>query len=300
MGYWSELSYWGKKYYNIRRHSELKRYFIYMARGFFHRGVMESMLEFFNASPLRRRFAEEHPFVIPLSARAVFYKDPKIADTAAMVKGTVGFLERRYGAKMFAVCDDLELWRTDFDAKELSLHLCCIDQMEKEGILTVDLRLAGGSIYKIAFCLAGELRGRREDVLCLYIGALQGAHGEKTAERIKALTKFCFAYRTKNLILYAVRQIAKAWGVRRIYAVSNKGYFANSHMRVDKKIKTDLDGFWEETGGVACQDGIFYELPVEEYRKSIAEVKSHKRNLYRKRFAFLDEVKESVGKALCL
>jgi hypothetical protein len=296
LGYWQELSYWGKKYYNIKRHSELKRYIIYMGRGIFNRGAMEKMLNFFNKTQLRRDFAEKYSFLIPLTTRAVFYKDPKLADVTAMVQGTVGFLEERYHKKMFAILDDYELWSTDFNGEKLSINTLCTDQMEKEGIITVELKSGGDSIYKIALCIAGDKQNAAEKAF--YIGAMQGMHGDRAAEKIKSLTKFCFAYRTKNLILYAVREIAKCWDIKHIYAVSNGGYFANSHMRVDKKIKTDLNGFWEETGGTLCEDKIFYKLPVEEYRKSIEEVKTHKRNLYRKRFALLDEIAASIKAAL--
>ncbi|MGL5271483.1 MAG: DUF535 family protein, partial [Selenomonadaceae bacterium] len=37
-------------------------------------------------------------------------------------------------------------------------------------------------------------------------------------------------------------------------------------------------------------DPRFFELPVNEKRKAIEEVKSQKRNLYRKRYAALDEI----------
>ena len=80
--------------------------------------------------------------------------------------------------------------------------------------------------------------------------------------------------------------------------MSNKGYYANNHVRLDRKLKTSLDEFWEEAGGKLTDDYRFYELPVEEYRKSIEEIKTHKRNLYRKRFELLDGIEESINKNL--
>ena len=79
-------------------------------------------------------------------------------------------------------------------------------------------------------------------------------------------------------------------GIKRIYAVTNYGYYANNHVRSDRKLKTNFEDFWLEAGGQMTGDKRFCELPLVEPRKSMDEVKTHKRNLYRKRFEFLDEV----------
>ena len=56
------------------------------------------------------------------------------------------------------------------------------------------------------------------------------------------------------------------------------------------KLKTDLDNFWLEVGGSPTEDFRFFDLPATEKRKTIDEVKSQKRNLYRKRYTLLDEI----------
>ncbi|MBP2656461.1 MAG: hypothetical protein H6Q73_4030 [Firmicutes bacterium] len=83
---------------------------------------------------------------------------------------------------------------------------------------------------------------------------------------------------------------AKISGEFFFYAVANGGFYANNHLRLDRKLKTSLDNFWQETGGKLSGDQRFYELPLEEPRKTLAEVESHKRNQYRKRFAVLDAI----------
>ncbi len=145
------------------------------------------------------------------------------------------------------------------------------------------------------FWIAPGIQGREA---ALWIGAMQGSNAETAPDIIKGLTKHFFGYRTKNLILYATRCVAKAMNIEYIYAVSNHGYYANNHLRIDRKLKTSLDDFWQETDGKQTADTRFYELPVVEYRKTIEEVKTHKRNQYRKRFAALDAVEESIIEAL--
>ena len=87
----------------------------------------------------------------------------------------------------------------------------------------------------------------------------------------------------------------KALGLTHIYAVTNYGYYANNHVRRDRKLKTSFSDFWEESGGHPCEDRRFYELPMTEYRKAMEEVPAHKRNYYRKRYALLDEVDASIA-----
>ncbi len=115
------------------------------------------------------------------------------------------------------------------------------------------------------------------------------------SEVIKGLTKAFFGYRTKNLIFYGIRNVAEALGCGHIYAVSNEGYYAMNHVRVDRKLKTSLDAFWQECEGKQLDDRRFYEIPIPEYRKSMEELKPSKRAQHRRRFAKMDELKESVA-----
>lgn len=50
-------------------------------------------------------------------------------------------------------------------------------------------------------------------------------------------------------------------GCKHLYAVSNAGYYAMNHVRIDRKLKTSLDDFWQECEGQACKDQRFFEMP---------------------------------------
>ena len=128
----------------------------------------------------------------------------------------------------------------------------------------------------------------------LWIGAMQGPNMDDARDIIKQITKRCHAYRTKNPILHATQELAKALGVKHIYAVTNYGYYAMNHMRRDRKLKTSFGEFWEESGGTPCEDQRFYELPLTEYRKSMEEVPTRKRANYRRRYALLDEIDANI------
>ena len=65
-------------------------------------------------------------------------------------------------------------------------------------------------------------------------------------------------------------------------------------MRADRKLKTNFGDFWIEAGGKETEDERFYELPLIEPRKTMEEVPTRKRAVYRRRFAFLDEVDAEI------
>ena len=84
-----------------------------------------------------------------------------------------------------------------------------------------------------------------------------------------------FGYRPKNFIIYLLRLIAKECGVETIYAVSDEGFYANTHLiRIHRAKVAELDSLWQESGGELSQDPRFYKIPLEEYRKPIEEIKS--------------------------
>ena len=121
---------------------------------------------------------------------------------------------------------------------------------------------------------------------------------ENARDVVKKMTKVCHGYRTKNLILYMLQAMASAMGIKKIYAVSNYGYYANNHVRADRKLKTNFGDFWLEAGGKETEDERFYELPLVEPRKTMEEVPTRKRAVYRRRFAFLDEVDAEIEQAV--
>ena len=176
------------------------------------------------------------------------------------------------------------------DDQPLSLMLYYEAGQRKEGLLSVMLRLEKKPLYQIIFWIAPNKNG----LPSMWIGAMQGPNMDDAREIVKKATKLCHAYRTKNLILYAAQAVARSLGLSHIYAVTNEGYYANNHVRTDRKLKTDFSDFWREAGGHETDDSRFDELPLMETRKTMEEVPTRKRAVYRRRFAMLDELDAAV------
>ena len=134
--------------------------------------------------------------------------------------------------------------------------------------------------------------------ISLFIGAMQGPNGNNAKEIVKHTTKLCHGYRTKNLSVFITQIFARVMGIRKIYAVTNAGYYANNHIRLDRKLKTSFSDFWKEVGGNPTDDLRFFELPLSEERKSYEEIPTRKRAVYRRRFEFLDEVNKNIEETL--
>lgn len=157
--------------------------------------------------------------------------------------------------------------------------------------MTLKMTLDKDDLYQMMFWFGYD----NNDETVMWIGAMQGPNMEHARDIIKDITKRSHRYRTKNLILYMTQAVARSLKVRHIYAVSNEGYYAMNHMRSDRKLKTDFGAFWEECGGSLTADPRFYELPLTEQRKAIDEVPTRKRAVYRRRFAFQDDVDRQIA-----
>ena len=56
-----------------------------------------------------------------------------------------------------------------------------------------------------------------------------------------------------------------------------------------------FDDFWEELGGhIWERDARFFVIPLAEERKTYETAKTHKRNMYRKRYEMLDTFIEEI------
>lgn len=282
----------GKKIYRIKYHKELRRMLVFVLRCIRLRKEVDSLLDFFHADTRKEKIIEEVPCIIEQVTRSFFYNASTPQERLKLIQEHFDFCLNNFidtALNDIYVNKKMVIWEGEYKEQPLTLDLHFDPGERKEGLLTLSLSLNKTMVYQITFWFAENAKG--EPVICL--GALQGMNGG--SKLIKGLTKHFHGYRTKNLILYALRVLAQSLGIKEILAVSNEGFYANNHLRLDRKLKTDLNAFWLETGGEASADNRFYKLPVTEPRKSMEEVVSHKRSLYRKRFAALDALAESLA-----
>lgn len=287
---------YGKKIYDMDNPREVRRMAVFVARAILHTSKLNQLIEFFHRDQVLCDFFEEKPFPIEQATRCFFYKDATFDERWNLIRNHYSYLHGKIKDEYFAQISGYQsperyyLWETLLDDKPMSAELSICAGQRKEGCLSVLLKYANRDLYQIMFWLSPNKSGDDS----LWIGAMQGPNMEGAKDIVKKVTKFCHGYRTKNLVFYIVQSVARALGVKAIYAVTNEGYYANNHVRVDRKLKTSFSDFWQEVGGVVTDDTRFDKLPLVEYRKTVDEVPTRKRAVYRKRFALLDEIDEAV------
>ena len=294
----------GKKIYDLNNPREAHRFAVFVARCLLHPQRMSRLEKFFAQSELLRRVADGYPFVYEQATRAFFYWRSTFEERARLIEDNMQFLSARLNDDfMLKLYGDkkIDLWKLPLDdvLGEMTLVLCAESGQRKEGLAAVMFNLPGEvPVYQILFWIARDELINRDDEWAMWIGAMQGPNVDDARDLVKRITKRCHAYRTKNLILYAAQAVARSLGVKKIFAVTNAGYYANNHLRRDRKLKTSFGDFWSEAGGVPTRDERFFELPLTETRKTVEEIPSHKRAQYRRRFAMLDELDAAISDTL--
>ncbi|PSV62148.1 VirK/YbjX family protein [Photobacterium angustum] len=136
----------------------------------------------------------------------------------------------------------------------------------------------------------------------LHIGALQGPDSdiENRQELIKELTKGLYGLRPKALMVELALIFADAYQLKNITAVSNKGHIYQALRYIGSKrhaVSCDYDQIWHEYQGVK-ESNVTYKLPLLPERKDLSTLNRNKRKLYKNRYQWLDELKQTLALAL--
>jgi uncharacterized protein len=283
----------GKSLYQTHIPKEMKRYLVFLGRCYLHQKEVTEIFTFFGETPLRQKLLAGNPAFVEQVTRAFFYKDAGWTERIALVENHIRYLEDFFCPevleKLYCDHEPVELWQDKFQEDPISLALWFNSGQRKEGCLSLVLRLGEIDLYQIMFWLAPGLDTAEP---ALWIGALQGTQQGNAI--IKAMTKHFFGYRTKNLIFYGMRSVAEILGCNNIYAVTNAGYYAMNHVRIDRKLKTSFGDFWEECGGSPCADKRFYAIPIKENRKEMSDLKPSKRANHRRRYELMDAITAAI------
>ena len=290
----------GKQIYNMENTREQRRMVVFVLRSMWHDGDMKKLIAFFDTTEVLREFQKRHQFHIEQVTRCFFYNGATFQERMALVCEHYRYLSEIMQPEAFMQisCNNsrprYKLWENEFEGRPIWAEVMMEAGQRKEGCLSVILKYEERAFYQIIFWINKDKDGNE----AMYIGAMQGPNVDESRDAIKRMTKWAHGYRTKNLILYMTQAVARALRLKKIYAVSNYGYYANNHVRADRKLKTNFGDFWLEAGGKETEDERFYELPLVEHRKTMEEVPTRKRAVYRRRFAFLDEVDAEIEQSV--
>lgn len=129
----------------------------------------------------------------------------------------------------------------------------------------------------------------------IFVGGIQGGHTATGREDFRRATHVFHGFRPKHLLMYVLREVAAAWGIIRIYAVSDAAHCFMRKRYRDRihKMKSSYDEFWRDAGGQLAAHG-FYLIPAGNPHRLIQTVPSRKRAQYLRRYAMLENIRSEI------
>lgn len=297
----------GRKIYGKRSWRETRRVVLHTVRSMSRRQQMNRLENYFANYKPDPELLQRQIGLYELMTRIFFYKNSTVGERLDAIINHFDYIQNvftdqaiqsMYSVDMNNFLDDvsrikrgLVVWQSEELNMKAQLYYGA--GQRKEGLLTLLLTLESKGVYHANFRFGKGFNGEK----AMWIGTIQGY--KDGLANAKTATKKMFGYRPKNFIMYLLRLIAQQCGVETIYAVSDEGFYANTHLVRGHRAKVaELDSLWQESGGELSQDERFYIIPLEEYRKPIEEIKSQKRSQYKKRYNLLDQYADKVEENL--
>ena len=187
-----------------------------------------------------------------------------------------------------------------YNGEKGQIYLGYNERFRKEGELVVSLHCDS---YQEAICEASFVIDKENEEWVCRIGCVQGNKSAETENAIKELQKQMYALRPKALMIFIIQEFSRQLGCSALYGVGSKIQAHNKkhfiHIEWLHKLSFSYDTLWKEADGSLDKDG-WFKLPIQMQRKSMEEIKSSKRSLYRSRYEMLDkiaaEIQETINK----
>lgn len=297
----------GRKIYGKRSWRETRRTFLHTMRSISNKREIEELEHYFASYKPDSVLLDRQVGLYELMTRYFLFKNSTPQERLDAIINHFDYIQNVFTDEaiqsMYSVDKDnflddvsrikrgLVVWQSEELNMKAQLYYGA--GQRKEGLLTILLTLESEGVYHANFRFGKGFNGEK----AMWIGTIQGY--KDGLDNAKTATKKMFGYRPKNFIMYLLRLIAQQCGIETIYAVSDEGFYANTHLVRGHRAKVaELDSLWQESGGEISEDPRFYIVPLEEYRKPIEEIKSQKRSQYRKRYDLLDQYAEEVQENL--
>ena len=162
----------------------------------------------------------------------------------------------------------------------LYLQLNCIDPLE--GFFAIHLQKGNERLYDASFALLENKQ--------LLISSIQGSSLDNAQEEIKLATKQLHGIRPAFLLVYIFKMLCE---IKQFQLLGiPKKHQAKYRFNDFSRILFDYDAFWLENGG-ALKENYWYMPNIIE-RKSMGDIPSKKRSMYKKRYEILDEIQKNL------
>lgn len=163
----------------------------------------------------------------------------------------------------------------------LSLNINQIDPFE--GYFSINIKNQNNErIYDASFTFLSPNK--------LLIASIQGPSGENAQELVKQATKALHGMRPMFMLMNVFKLLAKKWQCELI-GIPHKAQ-GKYRLSARSKILFNYNEFWEENQGIYQNN--YWKIPLDIERKSLEEIASKKRSMYRKRYEMLDQMEKDI------
>lgn len=129
----------------------------------------------------------------------------------------------------------------------------------------------------------------------MYIGHMHG-HDSGGVEFIRLITHDLCGIRPKNLLIFALYDLAEVWNIRSIRAIDNTRRISahgKGIIKYGKAIQTDYELLWKELGGRYTGRG-WFKLPHRLKQKSANGVRSKHRAEHSRKIELREDIRSQI------
>lgn len=162
----------------------------------------------------------------------------------------------------------------------LYLQLNYIDPLE--GFFAIHLQKGDEGLYDASFALLENKQ--------LLIASTQGSSLDNAPEEIKLATKQLHGIRPAFLLVHIFKMLCE---IKQFQLLGiPKKHQAKYRFNDFSRLLFDYDAFWADNGGEFKQN--YWYIPNTIEQKTMEEIPSKKRSMYKKRYEMLDNIKQSL------
>lgn len=264
-------------------------------RSLIHARSTACWLDFLWSAPALLEAARLNPDLAEKLHRPYMRKDLSAGERLALLLShyRFGISQPHGGLLLSATLRDVPLAELHGKSgKGFQLMLGPAGSLQKEGELRLRLECGGLVLLSLAFTLSAQGKAPM-----LLVGCLQGSPGPAVRDAIRDATKELFGLRPRQLLLVALKAIARAYGLSGIVGISDRLHVYR-HWRKRRQIMQSYDEMWQDLGGTRRADGLF-ELPLMHQPRALTDYPSNKRSAMARRQALeqqlIDSILETTG-----
>lgn len=278
------------------KHKKIKvtigRYLRYYIRKIIFYSYIKKFEDFVNEHHFLIDFFEKYPLASYVVIKSFCNKEFNAKQRFECILSDLIFIEKLYDDKNICLWgESIKIWDIkDGDDVSYQLFLEKNPETSEEGFWAVVLRDKNGTrIYHASFTITPENN--------LLIAAIQGSREGNAIEEMKNLTKMLFGLRPSSFLIEVLKILTKVFDCDKTL-----GIFPNSQIRSAKGIKkgfyADYHKIWAESHGEIIKISAHRYYHLAHKQKSLEEISSNKRSMYKKRFEMLKQIEEVLNEKL--